>query len=166
MADPFSLISAKVTGGEQVGAMLAAVQRRARDLTDFWIDVFAPQYFAQVQDLFTLEGQVRTSLGTFGPGHWAPLSPEYAAWKARHFPDKGILERTGRLRESVRWDGRALGQDGYFVPGPRSVFFGTDVPYGRFHQDGTKRMPARPFLPTPPPSYWAPMMREWLLARG
>src|SRR5512132_1125407 len=31
---------------------------------------------------------------------WQALSPKYAAWKAKRYPGKGILERTGEMRKS------------------------------------------------------------------
>lgn len=33
------------------------------------------------------------------------------------------------------------------VTGPETVVVGTKVEYARYHQHGTKKMPARPFLP-------------------
>lgn len=64
-------------------------------------------------------------------------SPAGAAWKPLRRPRPGrILERSGRLRRAAT---RVL------FAGQRIVI---DLPpYGTFHQDGTGRMPARPFLP-------------------
>jgi phage virion morphogenesis protein len=62
---------------------------------------------------------------------WAPLknpSKRRAGGK--------ILRDTGRLFNSI----------GYTVT-PTSVSVGTSIEYGVFHQMGTKRMPARKFLP-------------------
>jgi len=70
------------------------------------------------------------------PLRWAPLAPRYAAWKARRFgAGLRILERTGALRRSIstRVEGNA-------------IVASTDVPYAAFHQFGTRRLPARPFL--------------------
>lgn len=70
------------------------------------------------------------------PVRWAPLAPRSAAWKARRFgAGLRILERTGALRRSIttRLEGRAL-------------VASSDVPYAAFHQFGTRRLPARPFL--------------------
>lgn len=66
-------------------------------------------------------------------------SPEGNAWKPLRRPRPGrILDRTGRLRKAAT---RVL------IAGQRIVI---DAPvYGPFHQDGTRRMPARPFLPDP-----------------
>ena len=46
-----------------------------------------------------------------------------------------VLTLTGRLRRSIRFEAT---ED--------SVDIGTDVPYGRYHQDGTRDLPRRSFL--------------------
>lgn len=143
---------------------LAAIGGRARDLTSFWIDVFAPDYFARVQDLFAMEGQSRGAGGRLGRGHWEPLSPAYAAWKRRHFPGTKILERTGALRASLEWSGSGLGAGGFFQPTPTRVMFGTDIPYGKYHQHGGGRMPQREFMPTPDTVIYSRLLRNWLLS--
>jgi phage gpG-like protein len=150
------LFSFKIKNSARVLAGLSAIRTRVQDLTPFWRDVFAPYYFGLVQEGFDLEADVERKQG------WEPLSPTYAAWKAKHFPNTTILVREGRLRESVRWDGAQLGPDGVFLPSPQSVVVGTNVPYGRYHQRGTDRMPARPFLPTPRVSDFAPALKAWL----
>lgn len=33
---------------------------------------------------------------------WDPLSPDYARWKAKHYPGKGILVRTGKMQRSFQ----------------------------------------------------------------
>lgn len=78
---------------------------------------------------------------------WAPLTPRYGAWKARHYPGKPILVREGELAAHV------TGRRGpRMVPGPRSVEYVIDDPKARFHQYGTRVMVARPVLPTRVPA--------------
>ena len=67
---------------------------------------------------------------------WEPLSPAYAKWKARNRYSKTPLTLKGALRRSIH----------YGVLGKKSVAWGTDRKYGRFHQYGTKRLPQRRFL--------------------
>ena len=43
----------------------------------------------------------------------------------------------GGLRQSIRWE----------LDGPDAVVVGTDKEYAKYHQFGTRRMPARPFFP-------------------
>ena len=78
-------------------------------------------------------------------GEWDSLSPRYAAWKSVNFPGRKILQRTGRLMDSlVRLDG----------PENRINFktahFGTEVSYAKFHQYGTTKMPKRQIVYEPP----------------
>jgi len=161
-----NIFSFTVKSDAKVGTGLGSIAVRAKNLTPFWREVFAPEYFAAVQDLFWMEGQSRSlASGQFGPGHWAALSPQYAAWKSRHYPGKTILQRTERLRESLEWNGRRLGKDGFFQATRDAVVFGTDVPYAKYHQKGTPRMPQREFLPTPDTRYWGPVMKAWLLGQ-
>lgn len=66
-------------------------------------------------------------------GGWAP----YGAWSAE-VGQPARLVRTGRLMESLS-NLRGAPND----IGPRSATFGTDVPYAKFHQFGTRQMPMR-----------------------
>jgi len=159
MAGIFSIV---VTSNSALTG-LGAILDRMRSLIPFWRDVFAPAYFAEVQDLFAMEGQPRGASGRFGAGHWAPLSPDYEAWKNRHFPGMPILQRTGKLKASLEWNGNSLGDGGVFVPMPLSVLVGTDVIYGKYHNRGTATMPKREFLPTPDLGRYTGLLRTWLL---
>ena len=69
----------------------------------------------------------RTS--SFRPSPWAPRKDK----KAKH----PLLIRSGNLRQSITW--RWNGDD--------AVVVGSPAKYARYHQFGTKRMPARPFFP-------------------
>ena len=71
-------------------------------------------------------------------GGWKPLDPKYAAWRGSPEP---ILIRTGRLFNSVR--------NLYGAPNDikdHEAFFGTNVPYAKFHQYGTTKMAKREFI--------------------
>ena len=75
-----------------------------------------------------------------GRNPWAPLSPAYAKRKARRYPGAKILQATKRMMRSLTepgGDNRVRYTDDHFE-------FGSDVPYLRFHQTGTSKMPARP----------------------
>jgi phage gpG-like protein len=70
------------------------------------------------------------------PVRWTPLSPRYAAYKARRYAaGLRILERSGRLRRSIT---TRLGAG--------ALVTSTDAPHAVLHQSGTRRLPARPFL--------------------
>jgi len=68
---------------------------------------------------------------------WARLTPVYAAWKQAHFPGQPILRRTGLMLDSA-----AL-----FTRGDE--FLVKTTSYGPYHQFGTKRMVARPWMGVP-----------------
>jgi phage gpG-like protein len=75
-----------------------------------------------------------TSQGALGQsGRWAPLQERYRAYKARTYPGRTILERSGRLRASLQ----VQTGDTVIETTPQSLFFGTDVPYGIYHQSGS-----------------------------
>jgi len=69
---------------------------------------------------------------------FAPLSPPYKAWKLRRFGAKPILVRTGMLREAVRRSGRVT------LVGRGKALVVFNLPqHGRFHEEGTGKMPRR-----------------------
>lgn len=59
-----------------------------------------------LQNFFSNE--VFSSRGSVFGEPWKPLSARYAAWKAQHYPGRGILERTGEMRKSFVSDYGAL----------------------------------------------------------
>lgn len=71
---------------------------------------------------------------------WAPLSPEYAAWKARFFPGP-ILQRTGRMRDDFTGRGSDTVRR---LEGGDTLHVGASTPYAGAHQKGTDRLVARP----------------------
>lgn len=64
------------------------------------------------------------------PSPWAPR-------KNNADPGRPLLYKSGDLMRNFR----------SVVTGPGTVVVGTKVKYARYHQHGTKKMPARPFLP-------------------
>ncbi|MDQ2737385.1 MAG: phage virion morphogenesis protein [Actinomycetota bacterium] len=101
--------------------------------------------FAKIADtIATGEEQQFTTEGRYGSGGWAALSPKYRAWKERRYPGMPILVRTGALRASLTQ--RPFGVEHI---GPLEMTIGTALPYSRFHQQGTARMPQRRPLELP-----------------
>lgn len=102
-----------------------------RDLRDLWPGVI-PELRDIAREQFAGEG--------VGPaGNWPALSPKYAAWKAQRFPGKPILQRTGRLIESLTGNTA----DSIVEARPDYLDFGTRVPYGRYHHKGAGRLKRR-----------------------
>lgn len=132
-------LSFSLDGYDDVDVALSRFGAAVHDFTGFWRDVLAPFFFEQVQRAFDTEGAATGS-------RWARLSPAYATWKRRHFPGRKILERSGRLRRSLRWNtgrfsvgGRGnVGPEGIYRPFPDALEVGTSVPYGIYHQQGAR----------------------------
>ena len=99
--------------------------------------------FDAIADFQAVQWQKQfVSQGAYLTGRWSPLSPPYRAWKAIHYPGKGILVRTGRLQRSLTV--RPFGVERFTKT---SVHLGTDVEYAQYHQRGTKNMPRRQLYP-------------------
>lgn len=158
-----ALLNFEITGAASVQKGLVALQDAMADLSPFWKDVFAPKYFGLVQDLFATSGTPRGEGGKFSGGPWQRLSPAYAKWKFAHYPNRPTLSLTGALRKSLLWSGSGLGQGGIFEATPTFVRMGTDIPYGKYHQYGTGKMPKRQFMPDPDLAVFAPLMQQWIL---
>jgi phage gpG-like protein len=84
------------------------------------------------------------SQGAFLQGgvEWTPLSPEYAKRKPEPPAPFGILYRSGDLYRSLALEGG----DHIKQVGTHEGIYGSSVPYGRYHQDGTGKMPQRKII--------------------
>jgi len=118
----------RFTGGDlaALSMQLRAAQGRARQWQPVW-RALKPRWIRITQMTFNQEG----------PG-WAPLSPRYAAWKARHFPGKKILQREGHLISSLTG-----GPGMIWAERPMSMAYGSALPYFPPHQLGGHNMPQR-----------------------
>jgi hypothetical protein len=76
--------------GEQVLARgLTRLSDGCKDLSPAWHQIH--DNFLQIEREQFYSGGARS-------GHqWQPLSPSYAVWKAKHFPGKPIMQRTGAM---------------------------------------------------------------------
>lgn len=73
------------------------------DLRPFW-PLVVPAFIRWMREQFDSEGD-------WGGEHWAPLSPDYLAYKMQRYPGKPILQATGELRQAAsRPRRRATGQ--------------------------------------------------------
>lgn len=71
---------------------------------------------------------------------WAPLAPSTVRYKAARNLDPRILHATLRMRKSWTTKGH---RDHVYRATADEMFFGSRVPYVRYHQLGTRRMPQR-----------------------
>ncbi|MGB3684956.1 MAG: phage virion morphogenesis protein [Ornithinimicrobium sp.] len=77
-------------------------------------------------------GEVFASRGGVIGRPWAPLSTQYAALKARQWPGRPPLIRSGQMLRSFK-----------STPSQQQVEIRNTAPYFDWHQDGTTKMPAR-----------------------
>lgn len=82
---------------------------------------------------YMLKSIDRTHQSEGRPNRWVPLTPATLKDKERKgYGSKKILERTGRLIRSYRYEAK-----------PKSFSLKNLAPYHKYHQYGTKHMPAR-----------------------
>lgn len=118
-------------GEAQFDRTFTRFTEQLRDLHDLWPGV-VPELRDITREQFAGQG--------VGPaGSWPALSPKYAAWKAQRYPGKPILQRTGRLIESMTGNR----PDSIVEARPDSLEFGTRVPYAAYHQRGAGRLKQR-----------------------
>lgn len=127
----------KVTGTKQVYERMAGMAKRAGDFSS----VFR---WAQ-RELEEANRHNFASQGATSGAPWMPLDNEYARWKLSEYGPLPTLIRTGDLYRDVT-----------FLHGPpnrigkHQATFGTNLPYAKFHQSGTWKMPARKIIFVPP----------------
>ena len=116
---------------------------RARNLSDV-LNVIGRRAVSEVKLNFQEGGRVPDGWtdswnvkqgGSVNSGKWYPLSPDTILARRREGRGHKILIDTGILMNSIT----------YKVEG-NTLLVGTNVPYGAYHQHGTKNMIARPFL--------------------
>lgn len=149
------VLKCSFAGQDQV---LRTFSRWTEGLSDF-----SPALEDIADDFLKLEAQQFASEGKTGSGGWPALSTKYASWKAINYPGAKILERDGWLRDSLTV------RDAPFQVReitPTQATLGTDVPYGVYHQLGTRKMPARPpiELSESDKTRWGKLVHEWLYA--
>lgn len=146
-------LSFNVAGDQQV---LRTFSRWAEGVQDL-----SPAFERIADDFSKLSAEQFESEGAEGSGGWAPLSPRYAAWKAKRYPGAKILEREGWLK------GALAGDNEYRIReiGKTELALGAKLPYALYHQTGTRRMPARPpiQLTDADKRRWSKIVHEYLL---
>lgn len=120
-----------VFGDEQISRELLRFSAHAGNAQPAFHKI-AEDMREQIAEQFSTEGDR-------GSGGWAPLKEATIAAKAAAGLDPHILQATHSLMESLT--GR--GGDHIEQITDDSLLFGSSIAYGRFHQKGTSRMPAR-----------------------
>lgn len=144
-------ITLEFYGDVQLDRTLARFEA-VEDARPAW-EVLAERFARLERRQFATEGRAAS-------GGWPALSPDYAAWKARHYPGKPILEREGDLKASLT--SRPFGVE---VLEPAFMVVGSDVEYGRYHQHGGGNLPQRrPVeLPESERRTWARILQRFIV---
>lgn len=139
-------------GEDQIDRTLERFEVRSDDAS--------PAFHAIAEQFRALNRRQFDSEGVAGGGSpWTPLSPAYAAWKARVHPGKPILELTGDLRRSLTGD--PLGVERI---GPDYAELGTEIPYGVYHQLGDGVPQRRPVdVPESERRAWVRILQRFIV---
>lgn len=125
------------------------------------LDDSEPVFQSLARQFAKSQQQQFSKVGGHTGARWAPLSPRYAAWKARHYPGKPILQLSGDLKDSLTK--RPFGVDEVWDKG---MVVGTAISYAKYHQNGTATMPARPIIGKPTTAErksFASTLHEWIV---
>lgn len=123
----------QVLGIERVKRRLGSARDRSRDVRPAWAAVGDDVADAMAMQFMTA--------GAAAGRPWAPLNPDYLAWKVAHNYDPRTLHRTRRMRDSLV--SRPMDIEEYHA---EYADFGSSDEKLPFHQYGTSRMPQREVL--------------------
>jgi hypothetical protein len=104
---------------DEVAEGFQEVFKGLEDLRPFFKKFFVPAYLQTMQLQFESEGGLT--------GFWEGLTPEYEAWKSKHYPGRLILQRTRKLFRSFSPGGRSKYLEVQY--GPRSATIRSLVEY-------------------------------------
>lgn len=121
--------------------------------------------FDRIHDSFTRREIYQFSTQGGLSGGWAPLAASTVAYKARAGLDPRILVATGKLKNSLTRKGN---ENHVYTVTPDSMFIGSSVEYGKFHQSRAERhkLPRRPVvvLDDATRRNWVKILQTWLAA--
>lgn len=131
--------SVDIIGKREVDRALTAMQATLTDIVPI-LKKIADDFYATMEERFDREGSYE------GTPKWEPLSEGYRKTKEFFFPGKGILERTGALRESIT---RSNAPGSVFKIENGQLQIGSDLTVNGFnllklHSEGYYRPPIRP----------------------
>lgn len=128
-----------ITGEERTFRNLGNLVKDSVDFRESGAEV--QREFNEVQ-----QGQFQSGGARGSSGAWKPLAASTERARARRNPFVFPLQRTGALMNSLT---RAEAEGSVYIATKDELTLGSSLPYARFHQTGTKRMPARePISPT------------------
>jgi phage gpG-like protein len=148
-------VECNITGSDIAKQKLFKIESRVKDFS---------KPFQIINTLFEeYQRQAFESEGSATGRAWAKLSNRYQWWKSKHFPGKGILEATGKMKGSlvstnaytkkvieplVFTRGTNLNYSSFLQggTGDRGVGISVGTPSGKMMTMPSRGMPARPFI--------------------
>jgi hypothetical protein len=122
-------VAINVTGTKEEIAKFQKFKVSILDFTEALVEIGKSGKNYYSSEVFGSQGGI---LGA----RWAPLSPQYKIWKAKHYPGRGINIRTGKTKESFD----------YKSSRDELTIYNTNDEVFKFLQLGTSKMPARPMI--------------------
>jgi len=151
------IVSITTLGGERFVRGFNRFAEEMKDLTE--------PFGAIAEDYAEIAGRNFASEGS--PEKWAPLSPRYAARKAKLRPGRPILQFDGTLYASLRGVADGSGPDTVRLIYPKRAEIGTMVSYAIHHQFGAPRagLPRRSpeQLTERDKERWGRIIHEWVI---
>lgn len=142
-------------GETELNRTLLRIQHAAEDMR--------PAFNAIHDNFLILEERQFESEGGYSGG-WAPLADSTVAAKAAAGLDPHILQATGELFRSLTEKGD---ENHVFRITGDSMFMGSKVDYGKYHQsrEPRSRLPRRPpvTLPEQSKKLWVKFLQSWLM---
>lgn len=122
-------------------------------------------------DQMTIIGGITSqfvSRGSYFGSQWKELSPAYGEWKAHKYPGKTTLRATDKMFSAAAVQNSPGNVE---VLDYNRIVWGvsdTEIPYAKFHQEGTKKMPQRQFIGYTDEQgvQWQQMIAGYLLDTG
>ena len=127
-----------------ISLKVSGVKELTTALDDWAAEVKAPKIFFTNLVSDVVAPHITQRFASQGPG-WAALSPQYAAWKAVHFPGKPLLVRTGAMKAAMT-DASRFGGAQSMVSGNSINLAPKDSTIARrfgYHQEGRGHNPKR-----------------------
>jgi phage gpG-like protein len=154
MAEP--ILTFDVMGDTQVMRGFSRFADGIKDLSEAFKEI--------AEDFHKGERQQFQSEGGYGAGGWVPLAPSTIERKEKGGYPMDILVRTGELRQAMAGEGGAAIEE----IRPLEMRLGTTLAYARFHQKGTRGMPARPIimLPEEQKTRWHKIIQKYLVQQA
>mgnify|MGYP001220145994 CR=1 FL=1 len=121
----------EIQGRTEFDRAFNRVSGEIRDFTSVW-DTVRAWARARLKRQFETEGAA-------GASRWQALSAKYKEWKEIFYPGARILERSGKMVESL-----VSGNAETIDRATKNEFdYGTSLPYAAYHQEGAGNLPQR-----------------------